>query len=193
MDKKKKVLIIALIICLIAAVASLSTVLILKNKTASSGGKTTLSADAGSTDESQGAVKSEAELVPEEYKKEYEDITSYGIKANPDLQVRAALFAYAKEIDGSVKFIEFDLLKTYDAFRIYDITYYSDNVEGDGKASAILPVYMDGGSALALEGKYYSTAEEKADYLTAYIQKLDSDYEKIVSEFKKSGEYLKLF
>ena len=188
MNKKKKKLIIALVICLIAAIASLSAVLVLKNRTSSTG---SIFSIFSKTDTAP--ANSEEALVPRKYKKQYEKITSHGIEANPDLQVRAAVFAYMKEHDRSLKMIEFNLLKTYDAFRIYDMSYYSKNYNGDQMAHVLLPVYMEGDSALALKAQFYSTADERADTLTAFIQQLDSDYEKTVSDLKTSGEYLKLF
>lgn len=178
--KNKKILIVIAIVCLALALGALSAALIIKKNTVS-GQKTTTVSVSSATGE---------EYVAKENREDYKKISSYGIKGEPDSKVKAYFYNKAKSEFDSFTLYNFDLIKTYDSFRIYDL---STDASGYGKQNHLFAVYINGESAVIMYFDEYDSSEERADMLTDIIKKLDSDYEKLAAEAKAMPDENKLY
>ncbi|MBE6818783.1 MAG: hypothetical protein E7517_06480, partial [Ruminococcaceae bacterium] len=125
--KKQKILIVALIIAIILAIGCLVTALVLKHHNA--GATTTAASVTAQNGESTTVSEEDAagiEYVKEPYKPAYKKIASTGIKGDPDAKIKAYFFNTAKAASPELEMKNFDLLKVYEGFRIYDTTGTTD-------------------------------------------------------------------
>lgn len=183
MEKKKKILIIILIVCLVLAAGGITTAVLLRKKSADNGTTAAAQSTTAATAQKSGMSIGE-EYVKEEYKEDYKNISSSGIKGDPDGKVKAYFYNKVKAATPEIKMKNFDLLKVYEGFRFYDTT---GTTNADGTKSYLIAVYAENGKAVIVSYEDYTTKEERADLLTGYIKELDSDYER----FAKSAKALK--
>ncbi|MBQ6380005.1 MAG: hypothetical protein IJJ41_00190 [Clostridia bacterium] len=196
MEKKKKILIIALVVCLVLAAGSITAALLMKNRSKQATTSTASSANASQADKDTNASSTTVsqedakgiEYVKDAYKEEYQSIASSGIKGEPDSKVKACFFNKAKEASPELKMKNFDLLKVYEGFRIYDTT---GTTNAEGTQHFLLLVYCESGKAVIVHYEEYAETEERAKLLTDYIQEFDKDYERYAKQAKSlDGEYI---
>lgn len=171
--KKKKILIIVLSLCLALAAACVIVAVLLHQKSAPpSDAQETAATTAAAT------VSGEApgeQYVKEENKKDYEAISSHGIKGDPDDKVKAYFYNMVKAASPEIAMKNFDLLKVYEGFRFYDTT---GTTKAEGTQNFLLVVYAENGKAVLTHYEEYKDAQERADLLTEYIRDLDKNYER---------------
>ena len=174
--KKQKVLLIALIVAIVLAVACVVTAIVLKHH--NPGGNTTTASVTEENGEPTTVSDEEAagiEYVKEPYKPDYKKIASTGIKGDPDAKIKAYFFNMAKEASPELQMKNFDLLKVYEGFRIYDTTGTTD---ADGTKSYLLLVYAKSGETIIVNYEAYNGSDERAELLTEYIEEFDKNYER---------------
>lgn len=173
-NKKKKALIIALAACLVVAIACAIGAVVIK--------KTSAPAKPG--------AKLEFVTLPDgtnvtKIKKEYEKLESSSVKGAPDTYIKAAFLKKvrdAAEKDGNdVKIVKFELIKTYDAFRMYDV----EGISGKDDVKTIICIYSDNNRAIIGMSDEYKTSSERADLITKFIKYLDDHYEELVKNANK--------
>ena len=185
--KKKKTLIIVLVVCFAVAAGALTGALLLKRSAPAADSKPANQSTAASSGGAQTSAAGE-EYVDDAHKEEYEKISSTNIKGEPDTKIKATFFEKVKKATPDAEVESFDLLKTYDAFRIYDTV---GTTKENGKENFVLLVYTEKDSAKMVWYEVYKTAEERAEILTNAIKELDADYERLVVECKKlDNEYI---
>lgn len=152
-DKKKGVIIALAAVCLAAAIACAIGAAVVKKNADSMGNFqfTTLP---------DGTDISDIEDV-------YNSVKSASVKGAPDTFIKAA---YIKKVDSEIE--KFNLVKTYDAFRLYDVT----NADG----GLILCVYSGNDKALITSSEAYKTADERATLISHAIERLDKNYETLL-------------
>lgn len=103
---------------------------------------------------------------------------SSNFKGAPDTTVKAAFIRKLKKESPKTVLTEFDILKVYSDFRIYDV-----QVKESGKVQKyIMVLYIKDSKATAFFVEEYSDSAERADKLTSYIKGLDKDYEKYAKQ-----------
>lgn len=156
-DKKKKFLIAAAALLLAAAIACAVGAGLIKK---SQSGKLPFAALPDGTSVSG-------------IEEEYLDLKSASVKTAPDTYIKAAyLIKVAKP--GELK--AFNLIKTYDAFRLYDAS--------SATGGKILCVYAQGDRAVIVSHSSYKTSDDRAKLITNAIKKLDSNYELLLKRAK---------
>ena len=156
-DKKKTIIIALAAFCLVAAIACAVGAAVVKKAS-------------GGTD----ATSLTFSTLPDgtkisEIKDDYAKVKSASVKGAPDTFVKAA---YIKKVDSNIK--QFNLIKTYDAFRIYDA------VSADG--GKIITVCANSDKAVIAFSGTYKTNAERANYITRAIEKLDKNYELLLKQ-----------
>ena len=160
MKDKKKTLIIALTaFCLAAAIACAVGAVVVKK---ASGGERINNLNFSTLPD--GTKINDIEDI-------YISVKSASIKGTPDTFIKAA---YIKKVDRNIK--QFNLIKTYDAFRIYDV------VSTDG--GKILTVCADSDRAIIASSLAYKTSAERASLISSAIEKLDKNYELLLKQAK---------
>ncbi len=154
-DKKKGIIIALAAFCLAAAIACAVGAVIVKK-----------GADSAKTFQfttlPDGTDISDIEGV-------YNSVKSASVKGAPDTFIKAA---YIKKVDSGIS--EFNLIKTYDAFRLYDVV--SDD------AGVILCVYSGGDKAIITSRDAYKTAKQRAKLISGAIERLDKNYEMLLKQ-----------
>ncbi|MBQ3432038.1 MAG: hypothetical protein IJG23_04555 [Clostridia bacterium] len=189
MEKKKKILIIILIVCLVLAAGGITTAVLLRKKSADNGTTAAVQSTTAATAQKSGKSIGE-EYVKEEYKEDYKNISSSGIKGDPDGKVKANFYNLAKAASPELQMKNFDLLKVYEGFRFYDTTGTTD---ADGTKSYIVVVYVENGKAVIVEYNTYENTDERANLLTSYIQQMDKEYEQIAARVKAKEDAIVLY
>lgn len=180
MDKKKKILIGVLIACVVIAAGCIIAAIVIKsghNNTPSATTGASTAAQAGETTAKQAATGDAKgiEYVKDAYKEDYKTVSSSGIKGEPDAKIKATFYNLAKDASPELVMENFDLIKVYEGFRIYDTTGTTD---AQGKQSALLLIYAESGKATMVNCEEYKTTQERADRLTEYIEEFDKNYER---------------
>lgn len=170
-NKKKKTLIIALVVCLVVAIACAIGAIVIK--------KTATPATPGAK---LGFVTLPDGSNVTNIKRDYKKSSSSSIKGAPDIYVKAALLKKVHDNSNEkVEMTKFELVKTYDAFRIYDI----EATSGGDNVKLILCVYVDDNKAIIGMNDEYKTSSERADLITKYIKYFDDHYEELVKNANK--------
>ncbi|MBR0413851.1 MAG: hypothetical protein IJI67_02120 [Clostridia bacterium] len=189
-QKKQKILIIVLIVAIVLAIGCLVTALVLKRHNAGAATTTGASVTAESGEATTVADEDAAgiEYVKEPYKSDYRKIASTGIKGEPDAKIKANFYNKTRDASPELQLKNFDLLKVYEGFRIYDTTGTTDAA---GTKSYLLIVYAESGKAIMVNYEEYNSTDERAKLLTEYIEELDKNYERHAKYAKSlEGEHI---
>ena len=166
--KHKKTLLILAAALLTAALALAVTALVIRQK------ENAHPAEISVSEESGIACTDVPIRIKKAYRKQYAAVSSYNIGGVPDENIKKAVFNRLMEENRSL--LRFDLLKTYGAFRLYDVEVQS----GETRETCLMTVFAQGDVAVLFQTKPYTSSAQRADALTKQIEAFDNDYMKLV-------------